>query len=488
MPGDNWPSRNPRAELMFAQGRADARVGPGRRSLGLADRPGTMGLGPPAAPRPTMFETIFALLPLVGATLTPPAASATPVAPAPASSATASPLQDPRQTPRPIPADGDNVVRLPNGLVYSVLRPGDPEGRHPQLGDWVTLDYTCWLLDGTQVDCTYTRGIPGRFRIGDVIRGWGEAMGYTTPGGRMKVTIPPDLAYGPAGAGQVIPPDATLIFDMELLSVEPGPVLPDFVPLDANEAVTLESGIRYQVLEPGEGEGPEAHETFDLDYSIWSLDGDVIEHSALANGPIRARSGEPPLPFLGEVPPLMKPGAVWIVEVPFMRGIGASPAPAQYMKWREQPQIWRLELVKVLRPLPLPPFELEQEPLRVETLESGLVIEYLEEPEQVEEEDGSEDRSRPGPRTWVEVHYAGWLEDGTSFDSSYQRGEPARFRADRVIRGWTEGLQRMLPGTAVRLRIPADLAYGRLGRPPTIPPNSNLIFHVHLLAIVPEPM
>ncbi len=433
-----------------------------------------------------MFETIFALAALVGGAAAPQDSAAA-LAPGWALGATAP--QGPQRPPRPIPEDGEEVVRRPDGLIYSILRPGDPEGRHPQLGDWVMVDYTCWLPDGTLVDCTYTRGIPGRFRIGDVIRGWGEAMGMTTPGGRMKVTIPPELAYGPAGAGQTIPPDATLIFDMELLSVEPGPVLPDFVPMDAAKAIILESGIRYQVLEEGEGDAPEPHEIFDLDYSIWSVAGDVIEHSALANGPIRARSGEPPLPFLGEVPPLMKPGAVWIVEVPFQRGIGASPAPAQYMKWRAEPQIWRLEMLRVLRPLPLPPFELEGALLRTETLESGLVIEFLEEPPPPEEEEEEvEGRTRPGPRSWVQVHYAGWLEDGTAFDSSYQRGEPARFRVDRVIRGWTEGLQRMRPGTVVRLRIPYDLAYGRLGRPPTIPPSANLIFHVHLLAIVPEPM
>jgi peptidylprolyl isomerase len=83
----------------------------------------------------------------------------------------------------------------------------------------------------------------------------------------------------------------------------------------------------------------------------------------------------------------------------------------------------------------------------------------------------------------VKVHYSGWLEEGTMFDSSVKRGAPATFPLNRVIRGWTEGVADMQVGEKRKFRIPANLAYGSRGRP-SIPPDSTLIFDVELLDII----
>ena len=85
----------------------------------------------------------------------------------------------------------------------------------------------------------------------------------------------------------------------------------------------------------------------------------------------------------------------------------------------------------------------------------------------------------------VEVHYEGKLTDGTVFDSSVARGQPASFRLDQVIPGWTEGVQLMKEGGKTRFTIPSNLAYGEMGAG-TIPPNSVLIFEVELLKIAKE--
>ena len=90
---------------------------------------------------------------------------------------------------------------------------------------------------------------------------------------------------------------------------------------------------------------------------------------------------------------------------------------------------------------------------------------------------------RPTAADIVRVHYEGTLIDGSVFDSSYRRGEPVEFPLGHVIPGWVEGLQLMNEGSAFRLVIPSNLAYGSHGAPPAIPPNATLIFNVELLAV-----
>lgn len=90
----------------------------------------------------------------------------------------------------------------------------------------------------------------------------------------------------------------------------------------------------------------------------------------------------------------------------------------------------------------------------------------------------------PKPTDKVKVHYHGTLTDGTVFDSSVQRGEPATFPVNGVIKCWTEGLQQLKVGGKARLVCPADTAYGDRGAPPRIKPGATLLFEVELLEVV----
>ena len=107
-----------------------------------------------------------------------------------------------------------------SGLQYQVLREGD--GASPTATDEVVLHYRGTLTDGSQFDSSYDRGEPATFSVNGVIDGFGEALQLMSVGGHIRVTIPPELAYGEAGAGDVIGPNETLIFEIELLEIVGG--------------------------------------------------------------------------------------------------------------------------------------------------------------------------------------------------------------------------------------------------------------------------
>lgn len=231
-----------------------------------------------------------------------------------------------------------------SGLGYLEVEAG--EGQPAEAGDIVEVHYTGTLEDGTVFDSSIARGVPFAFTLGEgqVIRGWDEGIGLMNVGGKAILTIPPSLAYGATGAGGVIPPNATLTFDVELVGIVPPP--PDApTDVDAAAITTMDSGLMFIDLETGEGD----------------------------------------------------------------------------------------EVV------------------------SGNI---------------------------VSVHYTGWLDDGTRFDSSLSRGAPFTFTVGvgQVIAGWDEGVVGMMPGTVRQLVIPADLAYGAAGRG-GIPPDATLTFEVELISI-----
>lgn len=114
-------------------------------------------------------------------------------------------------------ARNEDVVVLPSGLQYKVLREG--EGRKPAATDSVQCHYEGTLVDGTVFDSSYRRGEPATFPLNGVIKGWTEGVQLMAEGAKYRFFIPYHLAYGERGAGQSIPPYAALVFDVELIKI-----------------------------------------------------------------------------------------------------------------------------------------------------------------------------------------------------------------------------------------------------------------------------
>ena len=188
-------------------------------------------------------------------------------------------------------------------------------------------------------------------------------------------------------------------------------------------------------------------------------------------GTVQDTCGESQMTFMNEILPLMSTGAWWRVEVPTKLAFGSRPIPKLPP---DSTSVWQLRVVSITAPLPAPAYT-PLDPAKTVSTASGLKYEVVRE--------APADAKKPRLGQQVTVHYAGWLTDGTPFDSSFKKGAPSDMVLGRVITGWNEGLQLMGEGAIYRFEIPAGLAYGALGKPPVIPANATLVFSIELIKV-----
>jgi peptidylprolyl isomerase len=207
--------------------------------------------------------------------------------PAGGASAESAPAE-PAATPTPL--NPEKTVITDSGLQYTEVVAGD--GPQPQPGDVVSVHYTGTLQDGTVFDSSYERGEPIRFPLGSgmVIPGWEEGIAMMNEGGQAILVIPPEIGYGAQGAGNVIPPNATIIFDVELVGVQPGaPAAPTEV--DPADYQTLEQGVQYVDLVVGDGPAPKPGQEVLVHYTGWLQEGGKFDSSLDRGEPFRFNLG-----------------------------------------------------------------------------------------------------------------------------------------------------------------------------------------------------
>lgn len=173
------------------------------------------------------------------------------------------------------------TVKTASGLEYTETKAGD--GPAPKAGDIVAVHYTGKLTDGKKFDSSVDRGQPFQFPLGAgrVIKGWDEGIALMKKGGKAILTIPPELGYGARGAGGVIPPNATLVFEVELVDILPGAPAAPAAPTKVNEAdyQTTASGLKYYDFAVGSGATPQKGQQVTVHYTGWLTDGKKFDSS-----------------------------------------------------------------------------------------------------------------------------------------------------------------------------------------------------------------
>lgn len=362
------------------------------------------------------------------------------------------PKQPMLEAPEDVAAPPDDAKVTDSGLASKILKAADGDNK-PTAEDTVKVHYTGWTKDGKMFDSSVTRGEPTQFPLNGVIAGWTEGVQLMNVGEKRRFWIPAELAYGENPAGGR--PGGMLVFDIELLEI----IKPATVPEDAKKS---ESGIAYEIITAGEGDAtPEATDIATFHFTGKTMQGQAVQDTK--------RQPTAPVAPLDQLPP------------EFAEILGDMKAGEIRRAWLAEPQmpggflVADFQLISFKKPEPAPPVpeNVAAAPDDAKKTESGIASIVLE---------TAKDDDKPKAEDTVKVHYTGWTTDGKMFDSSVTRGEPTQFPLNRVIPGWTEGLQLMNVGEKRRFWIPAALAYGE--EPPEGAPAGTLVFDIELLEIV----
>ena len=375
--------------------------------------------GPAATPAPTAVPTV----------------AAAPTAAAPAAAAQATEAA-PKATPI-VPLDDSKLQKTASGLQYADVVAGT--GATPGSGDWVTAQFTGTLQDGTLILASSRSGGPASIPLAEVakeIPGLAEGMSTMKVGGIRELVIPPNLAYGDKGVGSVVPPNATLVFVVEMLDTKPAPKV-DIKDLVVGSGAEAKAGMNVKV-----------------DYTGTLTNGTAFGSSA-GKQPVEfvlgAQQGGP---GWDEGLQGMKVGGKRTLTVPAelaygAQGNGSTIPPNAAL-------IFEIDLLDVQ---PAPQVEIQD-------IQVGTGAEAV-------------------PGKSVVVNYTGTLTNGVVFDSSFKRNVPFTLTlgAGQVIPGWEQGLQGMKVGGTRVLTIPSTLGYGPQGAGSLIPPNATLIFQIQLVDV-----
>ncbi|CAD6245936.1 unnamed protein product [Miscanthus lutarioriparius] len=345
------------------------------------------------------------------------------------------------------------------GLKKKLLKEG--EGwETPEVGDEVEVHYTGTLLDGTKFDSSRDRGDPFKFKLGQgqVIKGWDQGIKTMKKGENAVFTIPPELAYGASGSPPTIPPNATLQFDVELLS------------WTSVKDICKDGGIFKKILKEGEKwENPKDPDEVLVKYEARLEDGTVVSKSEGVEFTVKDGYF---CPALAKAVKTMKKSEKVLLTVKPQYGFGEKGKPAAGEEGDVPPNATlHIDL------------ELVSWKTVTEIGDDKKILKKV-----LKEGEGFE---RPNEGAVVEVKITGKLQDGTVFTKKGNDEEPFKFKTDEeeVIDGLDRAVLNMKKGEVALVTIPPEYAFGSTDSKQdlaVVPPNSTVVYDVELVSFVKD--
>ncbi|MCH2022421.1 MAG: FKBP-type peptidyl-prolyl cis-trans isomerase [Saprospiraceae bacterium] len=397
-------------------------------------------------------------------------------------------------------AKKDGVKTTDSGLQYQVIKEGS--GPKAKLENTVVTHYTGTFLDGKIFDSSIERGKPATFLLNNVIQGWQEGIQLMSAGARYRLFVHPELAYGEEGPA-TIPPNSLLIFDVELMEIQKGEII-DSTKSKLSYSYGFMIGQSLEKLNLTLKERDPNYFIQGFVKGFEASDEDIKTIEDLLNS--RIESGKESIDEAAAQKIAFGLGFSSSAGISRQLGIVASDFVyndmglgfSNYING-EKAIFTDEEMSNALKTF----FEPIQKKIQaemmakdneiaktnntlgenfmnenakkdgVQTMKNGMQYIILKESE----------GEKPTINDKVTTHYKGTLIDGTVFDSSIDRGEPATFPLGSVIQGWQEGIPLMSVGSKYKFFIPSNLAYGNKSVGKVIPAGSTLIFEVELLKI-----
>jgi peptidylprolyl isomerase len=376
-----------------------------------------------------------------------------------------------QQIPPPLPLKDPpaDAVKTPSGLIYKKLKANDA-GVQPHRNDIVLINYTGWRQGSGETFFTNVgRDQPLPLNLALTAPGFTEGLQLMHKGETAMLWMPPSIGYK---TPPVSTTPETLVYQVEVVDIQPAPPTPDDVAKPPATAEALPTGEKKVVVKPSTEFKQKAglYDTVVFDYTAWDADGKLLDTTEITKRPQTAQAYKQSV-GMGDMLTSMvakERSRFWVDAAKMQADSGKS------LSVKTGPVCYEVEIQSITfathKPPPTPA-DVAKPPADAKKTEKGVFYKVLKA--------GGADTRHPTDKESVKVHYSGWTTDGRLFDSSELRGEPSTFSLSGVIAGWTDGLQVMTIGERARFWIPVELAYkNQPGKP-----KGMLVFEIELLDI-----